>query len=178
LCRLIASIVLTRVRSCFGEKNETGCRGDGVWDAGDWGSFRDEYGFAEGRGGKGDVPGVDQCGGSEARDGSFSAGDEGGAEKEFLLFRILPGAGDFEWVDPEGKRQVGFWGENVGRDPFANSTVDITVPVPTNATFFELTGARSWIERRWDNVSLPFSLPSAEFRFEPPLVRSPAVDTR
>jgi hypothetical protein len=99
-------------------------------------------------------------------------------KRNFFYFEFYRVRVDFEWVDPEGKRQVGFWGENVGRDPFANSTVDITVPVPTNATFFELTGARSWIERRWDNVSLPVSLPSAEFRFEPPVVRSSIVDTR
>ena len=99
-------------------------------------------------------------------------------KRNFLYFEFYRVRVDFEWVDREGTRRIGFFQQYLGSSPFANSTVDMPVPVPTNATSFELTGAQSSIERRWNNVSLPVSLPSAEFRFEPPVVRNPIVDTR
>ena len=89
-------------------------------------------------------------------------------KRNFFYFEFYRVRLDYEWVDESGQTNNWFLGENVGGNPFANSTADIPVPVPTNAVSMRFTGAQAAIERRWDNVGLPFELSSIEFRLEPP----------
>ena len=48
----------------------------------------------------------------------------------------------------------------------------VKIPVPDRATHLKVTRARTSIERRWDNLPLPFRLHSTFFTFIPPQVDS------
>jgi hypothetical protein len=80
---------------------------------------------------------------------------------------------DFVWQQADGQETRGFHNEIVG-GPAVLAT-DVAIPVPPQAVGFNVTSAHLWLVRRWDNIRLPWELPSSHWTLATPAVTPPEV---
>ena len=98
---------------------------------------------------------------------AFPPVDANPPAKNYFVFGFYCVQLDFNYVLPDGRSTNQSVWLPVMNSPRQPTTVQI--PVPARITNLQFTRAQTSIERRWDNIDLPFRRRSTFFTFTPPV---------